>query len=92
MRRKFPKIKRKFLKGLEEGPKMYVSLPMAIDVRDYLMLTLCVTNCLRSSSLMNVNIHDFEQPKNHQEIDNGYTFTTVTGGSNIASTKTNKSR
>ena len=28
----------KFLKALEENSKMYVSLPMAIDVRDYLIV------------------------------------------------------
>ena len=65
----------KFLKDLEEDPKM--PLPMAIDVRDCLMLTLCVTNCLRSSNLMNVTIHDFEQAKKHEEIENAYTFTST---------------
>ena len=40
------------------------------------MLTLCVTNCLRSSNLMNVTIHDFEQAKK-QEIENAYTFTST---------------
>ena len=28
----------KFLKALEEDSKMYVSLPIAIDVRDYLIV------------------------------------------------------
>ena len=41
------------------------------------MLTLCVTNCLRSSNLMNVTIHDFEQAKKHEEIENAYTFTST---------------
>ena len=54
-----------------------MSLPMAIDFRDCLMLTLCVTNCLRSSNLMNVTIHDFEQAKKHEEIENAYTFTST---------------
>ena len=50
---------------------------MAIDVRDYLMLTLCVTNCLRSSNLMNITIHHFEQAKKHEEVNNHYTFTNI---------------
>ena len=64
----------KFIKELENDRKVFVPLTKAIDVRDYLMMILCFTNCLRSSNLMNVMVYDFENAKKHEEIQGSYTF------------------
>ena len=63
-------------KKIENDPTIFVSVAKAIDIRDYLMLNLCVTNCLRSSNLINITLDDFNKAKKHGEIQNAYTFTT----------------
>ena len=37
----------KFIKELENDREIFVPLTKAIDIRDYLMMILCFTNCFR---------------------------------------------
>ena len=64
----------KFIEELENDPDIYVLLTKATDVRDYLMMNLCTTNCLRSSNLANITLYNFEYAEKHEEIQNSHTF------------------
>ena len=47
----------------------------AIDVRDYLMVSLSYFNCLRASNLFNISIEDFTNIKKHDEIQDAWVLT-----------------
>ena len=52
--------------------KLSVTKQTAIDIRDYLMVSLSYFNCLRASNLMNITIHDVKKTTKHEEIEDAF--------------------
>ena len=52
--------------------EMKISKQSAIDIRDYLMVSLTYFNCLRASNLMNISLQDVNKITKHEEIDGAY--------------------
>ena len=57
-----------------DDPETFVSFQDAIDMRNYLIVTICIVNCLRASNLMYMTIFDFQQAKIDAEIKGAYRF------------------
>lgn len=64
----------KQLQEVMDDPETFISFHEAIDIRNYLMLNICIVNCLRASNLINMTIHDFQQAKKDNEIQGAYRF------------------
>ena len=64
----------KQLQEVLDDPETFISFHEAIDIRNYLMLNICIVNCLRASNLINMTIHDFQQAKKDNEIQGAYRF------------------
>ena len=64
----------KKLREIYEEPDSFVSFQDAIEIRNYLMTTICIVNCLRALNLMNMTVHDFYQAKLDPEIKDAYRF------------------
>ena len=64
------------LHSLITSPKSdKLSKQKAIDVRDYLMVSLTYFNCFRASNLMNITLADISRMKPHNEIDGAHVIT-----------------
>ena len=64
------------LHSLTTNPKsVKLSKQKAIDVRDYLMVSLTYFNCFRPSNLMNITLADISRMKPHNEIDGAHVIT-----------------
>ena len=64
------------LHSLTTSPKsVKLSKQKAIDVRDYLMVSLTYLNCLRASTLMNITLADISRMNPHNEIDGAHVIT-----------------
>ena len=64
------------LHSLTTSPKsVKLSKQKAIDVRDYLMVSLTYFNCFRASNLMNITLADISRMKPHNEIDGAHVIT-----------------
>ena len=61
-------------KEIVDDPDTFSTFQDAIDMRNYLMVTICIVNCLRASNLMNMTIYDFQQAKSDAEIKGAYRF------------------
>ena len=57
-----------------DDPDTFVSFQDAIDMRNYLMVTIYIVNCIRASNLMHMTIFDFQQAKIDAEIKGAYRF------------------
>ena len=49
-----------------------VNKQQAINIRDYLMVSLTYFNCLRASNLMNISLADIEKIEKQDEIDDAW--------------------
>ena len=54
-----------------------INKQLAIDIRDYLMVSLTYFNCLRASNLMNISLDDVEKIEKHDEIDDAWVLTNL---------------
>ena len=64
------------LRSLTTSPKsVKLSKQKAIDVRDYLTVSVTYFNCLRVSNLMNITLADISRMKLHNEIDGAHVIT-----------------
>ena len=54
-----------------------INKQLAIDIRDYLMVSLMYFNCLRASNLMNISLDDVEKIEKHDEIDDAWVLTNL---------------
>ena len=61
-------------KDIVDDPDTFVTFQDAIDMRNYLLVTICIVNCLRVSNLMNMTIYDFQQANSDAEINGAYRF------------------
>ena len=61
-------------KEIVDDPDTFTTFQDAINMRKYLMVTICIVNCLRTSNLMNMTIFDFQQAKSDAEINGAYRF------------------
>ena len=58
----------KVFEEIKNDPEVAVEETIAIDVRNYLMMTLCFTNCLGASNLINVTLYnDVLNAKEHEK-------------------------
>ena len=64
----------KKLKEINDDPDTFVSFQETIDMKNYLMVTICMVNCLRASNLMNMTIYDFQQANIDAETWEAYHF------------------
>ena len=61
-------------KEIVDDPDTFTTFQDAINMRKYLMVTICIVNCLRTSNLMNMTIFYFQQAKSDAEINGAYRF------------------
>ena len=54
-----------------------INKQLAIDIRDYLMVSLTYFNCLRASNLMNISLEDVQKIEKHDEIDDAGVLTNL---------------
>ena len=64
----------KKLKEINDDPDTFVSFQETIDMKNYLMVTICMVNCLRASNLMHMTIYDFQQANIDAETWEAYHF------------------
>ena len=64
----------KQIQDIQNDPKTDIDKTTAMDVSDYVMMILTFTNCLRSSNIVNINLHEKLNAKEHEEIKNAYYF------------------
>lgn len=58
------------IKLIEEGYETsLITSTDATAIRDYLMLLLCYTNCLRASNIRELTIYDVNAAEDHKDID-----------------------
>ena len=48
----------KQIQDIQNDPEIYNDKTTAMNVRDYVMMTLTFTNCLRASNIININLHE----------------------------------
>ena len=64
----------KVIKEIQNDPKVFVDETTARDIRNYLMLLMCYTNCLRASNVVSITVHDVLEAKKHEEIEHAFFF------------------
>ena len=62
----------KVIKEIQNDPKVFVDETTARDIRNYLMLLMCYTNCLRASHVVSITVHDVLEAKKHEEIKHAF--------------------
>ena len=67
----------KVIKEIQNDPKVFVDEGTARDIRNYLMLLICYTNCLRASNVVSITVHDVLETKKHEEIEHAF-FSAIT--------------
>ena len=59
-------------KKTQDHPKVFVDQTTARDIRNYLMMTMCYTNCLCASNVVRITVHDVLEAKKHKEIKHAF--------------------
>ena len=62
---------------MEINDVIKINKQQAINIRDYLMVSLTYFNCLRASNLMNISLDDVEKISKHDEIDDAWVLTNL---------------
>ena len=62
----------KQLQEILDNPETFILFHEALDIRNYLVVNICIVNCLRASNLINMTIHDFRQAKRDNKIQGAY--------------------
>ena len=62
------------IQKIQNDLKVFIDLATARDIRNYLMMKMCYTKCLRAINVVNITAHDVLEAKKHEEIKHAFFY------------------